>query len=112
MFSIQKTLRQEKSLEDMRTVIYLSAVVHGIVLVRPKWSIVMIYLNLFLFDLYLGVKYAWITMKIVLASLLLQYKVSTEIKYENITTKWDANLKIVGGHMIKLEKRGFISTKY
>lgn len=47
-------------------------------------------------------------MKIVLASLLRRYKFRTELKFENINVKWDSSLKIVGGHMIKLEKRDFI----
>lgn len=48
-------------------------------------------------------------MKIMLASILRRYKVTTELKYENITTKHEVIQKLVGGHMIKLEKRDFVS---
>lgn len=55
----------------------------------------------------LGIKYAWIAMKIMLASMLRRYRFTTELKFEEISTKWDITLKLVGGHMIKLEKREF-----
>lgn len=41
--------------------------------------------------------------------MLRRYKFTTELNYEDITTKWDVTLKIVGGHMVKLEKRDFTS---
>lgn len=46
-------------------------------------------------------------MKIMLAHMLRRYKFTTELKYEDITTKWDVTMKLVGGHMIRLEKRDF-----
>lgn len=54
-------------------------------------------------------KYAWISVKILLASMLRRYKFTTALKFEDITTKWDVSLKIVGGHMVMLETRDFIS---
>lgn len=57
----------------------------------------------------LGMKYAWISVKIMLASMLRRYKFTTTLNYEDITTKWDVTLKIVGGHMVMLENRDFTS---
>lgn len=41
--------------------------------------------------------------------MLRRYKFTTALKFEDITTKWDVSLKIVGGHMVMLETRDFIS---
>lgn len=49
------------------------------------------------------------SVKIMLAAILRQYKFTTELKFEDITTKWDITLKLVGGHMVKVEKRNFPS---
>lgn len=46
-------------------------------------------------------------MKVMLACMLRHYKFTTELKYEEMMTKWDVLLKVVGGHMIKIEKRNF-----
>lgn len=50
-------------------------------------------------------KYGWISMKIMIAALVRKYKFTTDLKFEELTTKWDITLKIVNKHMVKIEKR-------
>lgn len=50
-------------------------------------------------------KYAWISMKIMIAALVIKYKFTTDLKFDELTTKWDITLKIVNKHMVKVEKR-------
>lgn len=50
-------------------------------------------------------KYAWISMKILLANLLLNFTFSTDLKMEDLTYRWDLTLKIDNKQMVKLEKR-------
>lgn len=55
--------------------------------------------------LLLGIKYAWMSMKVVLSSLLRQYKFSTHLRLEDITTKFEVTLKIENRHMVTVERR-------
>lgn len=50
-------------------------------------------------------KYAWISMKILLAHLLLNFKFSTELKMEELTFRWDLTLKIENEQTLTLEQR-------
>ena len=61
---------------------------------------------------FVGIKYGWIVMKIMLCSFLRQYKFTTHLKLEDLVTKWDIVLKLAHGHMVKIEKRGFYPDAY
>lgn len=53
----------------------------------------------------IGMRYAYISMKIMIANLLRQYEFSTNLKMEDITTKFEITMKLVCGDMVKVVKR-------
>lgn len=52
-----------------------------------------------------GIKYAWLSMKIMISALLRRYKFTTDLKLEELVPKWDVTMKIVNRHMVKVEPR-------
>lgn len=52
-----------------------------------------------------GIKYAWISVKIMLAGLLRKYQFKTDQKYADLRFKWDITLKLSKKHMVVVEKR-------
>lgn len=54
-----------------------------------------------------GMRYAWVTVKIILAHLLRRYKFTTDLKYEDIRTKIYMILKIANENAVKFEPRIF-----
>lgn len=55
----------------------------------------------------IGMKYALISMKVMLCYLLRNYKFSTSLKYSELIFKLSLDLKIVNKHMVSIEKRKF-----
>lgn len=55
----------------------------------------------------IGMKYAWLTLKIVLAHLLRSYKFTTDLKLEDIRTKVQIVLEITNENPVQLERRNF-----
>lgn len=53
----------------------------------------------------IGIKYGWMSMKVMLSALLRRYKFTTDIKFEDIVAKWDITLKIVNRHLVRIEPR-------
>ncbi|KAJ6635214.1 Cytochrome P450 4c3, partial [Pseudolycoriella hygida] len=53
----------------------------------------------------IGMKYAWISLKIVLTKLLLNFKFSSQLKMEEISFRWDMTLKVENRHWVTVEKR-------
>ncbi|XP_062558088.1 uncharacterized protein LOC134222964 [Armigeres subalbatus] len=53
----------------------------------------------------LGIRYAMISMKIMIVFLMKSFRFKTNIREEDIRFKLDAMLRIEGGHMIQIEKR-------
>jgi cytochrome P450 family 4 len=53
----------------------------------------------------IGYKYAYMSMKVVLASMLRQYKFTTHLRMEDL--EWDISitLKLINKHMVTAEKR-------
>lgn len=52
-----------------------------------------------------GMKYAQMVLKIFLSKFLLKYRVSTELKYEELDFEIEIILKIRQGYMMKVERR-------
>lgn len=52
-----------------------------------------------------GIKYAWIAVKIMLAAILRRYHLRTDQRFERMRFKWDITLKVAGGHSVYLEDR-------
>lgn len=52
-----------------------------------------------------GIKYAWIAVKIMLAEMLRQYRFRTDLAFEGMRFKWDITLKICDRHMVTVERR-------
>lgn len=52
-----------------------------------------------------GIKYAFVSMKIVLASLLRKYKFNTTIRMEDINLVFEVTMRMTGGAMVSVEKR-------
>ncbi|CAO1411048.1 unnamed protein product [Diamesa serratosioi] len=55
----------------------------------------------------IGMKYGMNVMKVILTDILRNYKVTTNLRFEDIEYKVAITLRIVQGYMIKLEKRQF-----
>lgn len=53
----------------------------------------------------IGIKYGWLSMKILLSAVIRQYRFSTHLRLENIITKFEATLKIENRHLVTIEKR-------
>jgi cytochrome P450 len=53
----------------------------------------------------IGYKYAYMSMKIVLAYMLRSYKYSTEMTMNDLDLDFSVTLKLVNKHMVKAEKR-------
>lgn len=53
----------------------------------------------------IGIKYAWVVSKIMLAFLLRRYRFTTDLKYEDIRTKVSIILKIANENPIRVERR-------
>lgn len=54
-----------------------------------------------------GIKYGWITVKIMLAAMLRQYRFSTDLRFEELRFKWDITLKVAQKHLVYVEHRDF-----
>uniref|UniRef100_A0A182P2C3 Uncharacterized protein n=1 Tax=Anopheles epiroticus TaxID=199890 RepID=A0A182P2C3_9DIPT len=52
-----------------------------------------------------GLRYAWISMKIMLLKVLARYHIETDLKLEDLTTKIALTMKISNGHMVRLKRR-------
>lgn len=53
----------------------------------------------------IGMRYAYISMKIMLATLMRQFKFSTDLKMEDIKMRFEITIKFVCGNMVKVERR-------
>lgn len=53
----------------------------------------------------IGIKYAWLSMKIFLSAILRQYKFSTHLRLEEIIPKFEVVLKLENRHMVTVERR-------
>ncbi|XP_040159832.1 probable cytochrome P450 313a4 [Anopheles arabiensis] len=52
-----------------------------------------------------GLRYAWISMKIMLLKVLRSYRIDTDLKLEDLTMKIALTMKISNGHMVRLKRR-------
>uniref|UniRef100_A0A182IN74 Uncharacterized protein n=1 Tax=Anopheles atroparvus TaxID=41427 RepID=A0A182IN74_ANOAO len=52
-----------------------------------------------------GLRYAWISMKIMLLKVLDRYTLETDLKLEELDMKMALTMKIVNGHMMRLKRR-------
>lgn len=67
-----------------------------------------VHLHIIFFEYYYsyqGIKYAWMSMKVLLCSILRQYKFSTHLRLEDIIPKFEVTLKIENRHMVRVERR-------
>ncbi|XP_062563665.1 cytochrome P450 4C1-like [Armigeres subalbatus] len=53
----------------------------------------------------LGIRYAMISMKVMMVYLMKSFRFKTSIREEDIRFQFDVMLRIAGGHMIQIEKR-------
>ncbi|XP_053671698.1 cytochrome P450 4g15-like [Anopheles nili] len=53
----------------------------------------------------IGLRYAWISMKIMLLKVLARYHIETDLKLEDLNMKMALTMKISNGHMVKLTHR-------
>lgn len=53
----------------------------------------------------IGIKYGWMSMKILLSAIMRQYKFSTHLRFEDLVTKFEATLKIDNSHLVTVERR-------
>lgn len=53
----------------------------------------------------IGIKYGWISMKLMLSAIMRQYKFSTHLRLEDIITKFEVTLKIENRHFVTVERR-------
>ncbi|KAG4079934.1 hypothetical protein HA402_006246 [Bradysia odoriphaga] len=53
----------------------------------------------------IGIKYAWISMKIMISAVLRQYKFSTHLRLEDIVTKFEVTLKVENRQFVTVERR-------
>uniref|UniRef100_A0A182M2E4 Cytochrome P450 n=1 Tax=Anopheles culicifacies TaxID=139723 RepID=A0A182M2E4_9DIPT len=53
----------------------------------------------------IGLRYAWISMKIMLLKILTRYRIETDLKLEDLSTKIALTMKISNGHMVRLKRR-------
>lgn len=44
-------------------------------------------------------------MKIMISLLVRRYKFTTDLKFEDLETKWDITLKLANKHMVRIERR-------
>lgn len=54
---------------------------------------------------FLGKKFAFISLKVLIASIVRDYEVCTDLKMEDIRLKIEVTLKAVNGYPIRLSKR-------
>lgn len=52
-----------------------------------------------------GIKYAWISVKVMLAEMLRHYRFRTDQRFEDLRFKWDITLKLSKKHMVYVERR-------
>lgn len=52
-------------------------------------------------------KYGYMSVKIILASVLRNYKFSTNLRMEDLKWKFELTLKLVNTHLVTIEKRNF-----
>ncbi|XP_050070724.1 cytochrome P450 4C1-like [Anopheles maculipalpis] len=52
-----------------------------------------------------GLRYAWLSMKIMLLKVLTRFRIETDLKLEDLTTKIALTMKISNGHMVRLKRR-------
>lgn len=53
----------------------------------------------------IGMRYAYISMKIMLATLMRQFKFTTDLKMSDIKMRFEITMKFVCGNMVKVERR-------
>lgn len=53
----------------------------------------------------IGMRYSYIAMKIILATLIWHYRFTTNLKMHDIRMRYEITLKNVSGNMVRLEKR-------
>lgn len=53
----------------------------------------------------IGIKYAWMSMKVMLSAIIRKYKFSTHLRFEDIIMKFEVTLKIDNRHMVTVERR-------
>uniref|UniRef100_A0A182Y5A0 Uncharacterized protein n=1 Tax=Anopheles stephensi TaxID=30069 RepID=A0A182Y5A0_ANOST len=52
-----------------------------------------------------GLRYAWLSMKIMLLKVLTRFHIETDLRLEDLTTKIALTMKISNGHMVRLKRR-------
>lgn len=52
-------------------------------------------------------KYAYMSMKTIMAMVLRQYTLSTDLKLEDLRTKFEITMKLVNKPMLKIRRRVF-----
>ena len=62
-------------------------------------------LHLYKMCLISGARYAMISMKIMLLYLLKRYRFKTKIREEDMRFRFEAVLRLDGGHLVQIEKR-------
>lgn len=55
----------------------------------------------------LGVKYAMVVMKLILAHILRHFRVTTPLKMSDLKVRMDINIFLINGHLIQVHKRDF-----
>ncbi|XP_053660991.1 cytochrome P450 4C1-like [Anopheles marshallii] len=53
----------------------------------------------------IGLRYAWLSMKTMLLKVLTRYRIETDLKLEDLSTKIALTMKITNGHMVRLKRR-------
>uniref|UniRef100_A0A1B0GK49 Cytochrome n=1 Tax=Lutzomyia longipalpis TaxID=7200 RepID=A0A1B0GK49_LUTLO len=53
----------------------------------------------------MGIKYAYVVMKIALMHLLINFEFSTELKLQDLTHRFEVTLKLVNKHMVRMRAR-------
>lgn len=59
----------------------------------------------------IGKKYGYMSVKIILSTLLRHYKFSTNLRMEDLKWKFELTMKLVNTHLVKIEKRNFKKSK-
>lgn len=59
----------------------------------------------------IGMKYGYMSVKIILSALLRHYKFRTNLRMEDLSWKFEVTMKLVNTHLVKIEKRNFKNSK-
>lgn len=57
----------------------------------------------------LGEKYAMTVMKVVLTHILRNFRVTTQLKMEELRVRMDINIHLIGGHQMQVHPRDYPS---